>query len=67
MARYDYKCSSCGNVFEIEHSMSAHPEISCPKCGLHAERMFKTYGIEFKGSGYYNTDQRGRLASSTGK
>ena len=26
MARYDYKCSSCGNVFEVEHPMSETPE-----------------------------------------
>ena len=25
MARYDYKCSSCGNVFEVEHPMSETP------------------------------------------
>ena len=33
MARYDYKCPSCGTRFEVEHPMSAHPSVSCPKCG----------------------------------
>jgi len=33
MARYDYKCSSCGNVFEVEHPMSESPEVVCPSCG----------------------------------
>ena len=33
MARYDYKCSSCGNVFEVEHPMSETPEVVCPNCG----------------------------------
>ena len=32
MARYDYKCSSCGNVFEVEHPMSETPEVVCPSC-----------------------------------
>ena len=32
MARYDYKCSSCGNVFEVEHPMSESPEVVCPSC-----------------------------------
>ena len=27
MARYDYKCTSCGNVFEVEHPMSETPEV----------------------------------------
>ncbi len=59
MARYDYKCSSCENVFEVEHPMSETPEIRCPKCGEPATRVFGMSGIVFKGSGFYNTDQRG--------
>ena len=40
MARYDYKCPSCGTTFEVEHPMSAHPKVTCPKCGNEAERVF---------------------------
>ncbi|WP_321972100.1 FmdB family zinc ribbon protein [Paratractidigestivibacter sp.] len=59
MARYDYKCTSCETVFEVEHPMSEHPEVSCPACGEPAERVFGANGIVFSGSGFYNTDQRG--------
>ena len=59
MARYDYRCTGCGNVFEVEHPMSEHPSITCPECGKPAERVFSASGISFKGSGFYNTDQRG--------
>lgn len=58
MARYDYRCSGCGNVFEVEHPMSEHPEISCPRCGNHCDRVFEPSGIAFKGTGFYNTDQK---------
>ncbi len=58
MARYDYKCPACGTTFEVEHPMSAHPKVSCPKCGHEAQQVFEPYGINFKGSGFYNTDQR---------
>lgn len=58
MARYDYKCTSCGTVFEVEHPMSERPEVSCPSCGAHAERVFTTSGIHFEGTGFYNTDRR---------
>lgn len=58
MARYDYRCTSCENVFEVEHRMSEHPDVTCPKCGKKAERVFSTSGIVFSGSGFYNTDQR---------
>lgn len=60
MPRYDYRCTSCADVFEIEHGMREHPAISCPVCGSPAERLFNASGIVLKGSGFYNTDQRGK-------
>ena len=53
-------CPSCGTTFEVEHPMSAHPKVTCPKCGNEAERVFSPSGIVFKGSGFYNTDQKGK-------
>ena len=64
MARYDYRCTSCGNVFEVEHGMSEHPEIVCPTCGAPATKVFSASGIKFEGSGFYNTDQRGGGSST---
>ena len=58
MARYDYKCASCGNVFEVKHSMGETPVVKCPKCGHTANQVFEPYGIELKGSGFYNTDMK---------
>lgn len=65
MARYDYRCTSCGSVFEVEHPMSERPDIVCPSCGAAAERVFEPSGISFKGSGFYNTDQRSGSSSRT--
>ncbi len=65
MARYDYKCTACGKLFEVEHPMSEHPHVTCPDCGADAERVFEPSGIAFKGSGFYNTDQRGGSSSTT--
>lgn len=64
MARYDYRCTSCGTVFEVEHGMLERPEIHCPSCDAVAEKVFSPSGIEFKGSGFYNTDQRGGSSST---
>jgi len=58
MARYDYKCPQCETTFEVEHPMSERPEVRCPTCGSVATQVFGTAGIVFKGSGFYNTDQR---------
>lgn len=66
MARYDYRCSSCGNTFEVEHGMTEHPQVSCPTCGKPAERVFSASGIKFEGSGFYNTDQRSGGSSTAG-
>ncbi|MBQ6394940.1 MAG: hypothetical protein IJH87_01145 [Atopobiaceae bacterium] len=65
MARYDYKCTECGKVFEVEHRMSERPRVVCPDCGAPAERVFRSYAIEFKGSGFYNTDNRVSTPSSS--
>lgn len=66
MARYDYKCTSCGTVLEVEHSMGERPEVSCPACGSPAERVFSTAGIRFEGHGFYNTDARHASAGGVG-
>ena len=66
MPRYDYRCTACDTVFEIEHGMREHPEVSCPSCGAPATRVFDVSGIVFKGSGFYNTDQRGQKGSTEG-
>ena len=65
MARYDYRCTHCGNVFEVTHGMTEHPEVTCPICGGSCEKQFNAAGIEFKGSGFYNTDQRGGTGSTS--
>ena len=39
--------------------MGSHPEVTCPACGAEATQVFGASGIVFKGSGFYNTDQRG--------
>ena len=65
MARYDYHCPSCGNQFEVEHPMAEHPVITCPECGAEAQQVFGASGIVFKGSGFYNTDQRGKSGATS--
>lgn len=60
MPTYEYVCSACGHAFEDFESMSAKPQVKCPKCGKRRlRRLFGTgAGIIFKGSGFYETDYR---------
>ncbi|WP_311142019.1 FmdB family zinc ribbon protein [Lancefieldella rimae] len=60
MARYSYQCPECKTKFVVEHPMSVHPKVTCPSCGHLAERVFDPSGIVFKGSGFYNTDQKNK-------
>lgn len=59
MPTYEYECKSCGNVFDVFHSMTAKPRIKCPECGGRTrKRIGAGAGIIFKGSGFYETDYK---------
>jgi len=42
MPYYDYKCTKCNNIFEIEKGMNDVPKgLKCPKCGdCEVKRVF---------------------------
>ena len=57
MPTYDYKCRTCGHVFELFHGMSEDPAPHCPKCGDSCEKVISGgAGLIFKGNGFYATD-----------
>jgi putative FmdB family regulatory protein len=59
MPQYDYQCSQCGTVFEVEHGMAEKPKVKCPQCGsTRTAKVFNPAGVQFKGSGFYVTDSR---------
>lgn len=61
MPNYDYKCDSCGHVFEVFQKMSDDKLTDCPQagCGGPVRRLLGTGGaVIFKGSGFYQTDYR---------
>jgi len=57
---YEYKCEKCGHRFEKIEPFSAATVKKCPKCGAKAERQISAAGIQFKGSGWYVTDYKGK-------
>src|ERR1700678_3000100 len=62
---YEYKCAKCGNKYEKIEGYSAAETQKCPKCGGKAERQISAAGIQFRGSGWYVTDYKGKNADQT--
>jgi len=69
MPIYEYRCTN-GHTFEAIQSMSDAPLTECEVCGAPVQRVFHPPAVQFKGSGFYNTDygtrsrQREKAASA---
>lgn len=61
MPTYDYKCTNCNYTFEYFQTMNAEPLTECPECKGRLKRIIGTgAGPIFKGSGFYQTDYKGK-------
>ena len=62
MPTYDYKCSNCGEIYELFQSMNDKPKKKCQYCGKNtAVRLIGGgSGQIFKGSGFYITDYKNK-------
>ena len=68
MPTYEYKCDSCGYLFEEFQSISDKPIEKCPKCNSKVRRLIGGgNGFIFKGSGFYITDYRNKSYSEAAK
>ena len=56
MPLYDYKCSTCGHVFEVMQKITEEPLKFCPECKGEIKRLISAPGVVFKGSGFHVTD-----------
>lgn len=56
MPLYEYKCATCGDVFEVIQKFSDTPLTVHESCGGPVERLISTSALQFKGSGWYVND-----------
>jgi putative FmdB family regulatory protein len=56
MPLYEYKCGSCGDVFEVIQKFSDQPLTVHDNCGGVLERLVSASALQFKGSGWYVND-----------
>ena len=58
MPTYSYRCTACGNEFDIRQSFNDDPLTVCGECGGKLRKLFNSVGIIFKGSGFYHNDSK---------
>lgn len=56
MPLYEYKCHSCGKVFEVIEKFSDPPLKTHAECGGEVERLLSAPAFHLKGTGWYATD-----------
>ena len=57
MPIYEYNCVNCKTLIEISKSIVHSDSVElCEKCGEAMNKIYKSFGIKFKGSGFYKTD-----------
>jgi len=57
MPTYEYTCIECEESREVSRGFN-DPEVvpPCSSCGYKMVRVYTPAGIQFKGSGFYKTD-----------
>src|SRR3954463_16618137 len=66
MPTYSYRCTECGEAFDIQQAFTDDSLTVCPNCGGKLRKLFNTVGVTFNGSGFYRTDSREKPAAEGG-
>ncbi len=64
MPVYEYECSGCQKIFEVQQRIADAPVSICPECGGHVRKLISMSSFQLKGGGWY-TD--GYSGSANGK
>lgn len=58
MPIYDFKCDPCNSIVEIKTVFGDEIPKLCINCSAEMTRQISIPAIQFKGSGFYSTDNR---------
>ncbi|MGR0480725.1 MAG: FmdB family zinc ribbon protein [Candidatus Electronema sp. V4] len=53
MPVYEYKCSACERVFEMQQKISDPPLKTCSECGGEVKKLVSASAFHLKGGGWY--------------
>ncbi|NQX11179.1 FmdB family transcriptional regulator [Microbacteriaceae bacterium VKM Ac-2855] len=65
MPVYSYRCTQCGNAFDIQQAFTDDSLTECPSCQGALRKVFSAVGVTFNGSGFYRTDSRSASSGSS--
>jgi len=54
MPVYEYECSGCKKVFEIQQRIAEAPLEVCPDCGASVRKLISRSSFQLKGGGWYS-------------
>jgi len=68
MPIYEYRCDACGAELEELQKLADAPLTDCPSCGKSVlTRLVSAAGFQLKGTGWYQTDFKGKKAEKKGE
>jgi putative FmdB family regulatory protein len=53
MPVYEYECSDCHKVFEVQQKLSDAPLSVCPECDGSVRKLMSMSSFQLKGGGWY--------------
>jgi len=53
MPVYEYECSGCQKIFEMQQRMTDAPISVCPQCGGSVRKLVSMSSFQLKGGGWY--------------
>ena len=54
MPVYEYECSGCQKIFEVQQRLSEKPLSACPECGTEVRKLISRSSFQLKGGGWYS-------------
>ena len=57
MPTYEYSCIECDRTIEINRGIKEDEVVPvCEICGYKMTKVYSSFGIQFRGGGFYKTD-----------
>jgi len=53
MPVYEYECTECAKIFEVQQKISDTPMKSCPECQAPVKKLVSRSSFQLKGNGWY--------------